>query len=180
MKKESNNTKYLNGGKRMNLVKSFGAVLGTLAISLILFQGCTSSTGSSSSGSGSLPRVQVTPAASSLQASQQSTVKDPVTGNFTNIFSSTFITVIVRDNNGNLVPAGTPVNITCGAGFLGDTPDVSNPISSITVSTDSNGQVQVKYTAPFLPPSLSSETATISATSQGNFGSATITIGGTK
>ena len=135
----------------MNLVKSFGAVLGSLAISLILFQGCTSSTGSSSSGSGSLSRVQVIPAASSLQASKQSTVKDPVTDDFIYTFSSTFITVIVRDNNGNLVPAGAPVNITCGPGFLGDTPDATNPISSITVTTDSNGQVQVKYTAGFTP-----------------------------
>ncbi len=166
MKKGSNNTKYLNGGKRMNLVKSFGAVLGILVISLILFQGCTSSTGSTSSGSGSLPRVQVIPAASSLQASQ-GTDTDPVV----NTFSSTFITVIVRDSNGNLVPAGIPVNITCGAGFLGDTPDATNPINSITVNTDSNGQVQVKYTAGF-----TSGTASISATSQGNSGSTTITI----
>ncbi len=128
----------------MNLVKSFGAVLGSLAISLILFQGCTSSTGSSSSGSGSISRIQVIPAASSLQASQASETA-PVT------WSSTFITVVVRDNNGNLVPAGIPVNITCGAGFLGDTPDAANPINSITVDTNSNGQVQVKYTAPFLP-----------------------------
>ena len=150
----------------MNLVKSFGAVLVSLAISLILFQGCTSSTGSSSSGSGSLSRVQVISAASSLQASHASET-DPVV----NTFSSTFVTVIVRDNNGNLVPAGVPVNITCGSGFLGDTPDATNPVNSITLNTNSNGQVQVKYTAGF-----TSGTASISATSQGNSGSTTITI----
>lgn len=166
MKKGSSNIKYLNGGKRMNLVKSFGAVLGVLLISLILFQGCTSSTNSTSSGSGTIPRVQVISAASSLQASQASET-DPVV----NTWSSTFITVIVRDNNGNLVPAGTPVNITCGAGFLGDTPDATNPVNSITVTTDSNGQVQVKYTAGF-----TAGIASISAISQGNSGSATITI----
>ena len=165
MKKGSNNIKYRNGGKRMNLVKSFGAVLGSLAISLILFQGCTSSTGSSSSGSGSILRVQVIPAASSLQASQASET-DPIVYTW----SSTFITVIVRDSNGNLVP-GVPVNITCGAGFLGDTPDPTNPVNSITVNTNSNGQVQVKYTAGF-----TSGTASISVISQGNSGSTTITI----
>ena len=145
-------------------MKSFGAVLGILVISLILFQGCTSSTNSTTSGSGSLPRVQIIPAASSLQASGPSATDPTLT-----IFSSTFITVIVRDSNGNPVPAGIPVNITCGAGFLGDTPEAS--LNSITVNTNSNGQVQVKYTAGF-----TTGTASISATSQGNSGSTTITI----
>lgn len=157
----------------MNLVKSFGVVFGILVISLIIFQGCTSSTGSTSSGSGSISRIQVLPAASSLQASQRSTVTDPVTGttDYTYTWSSTFITVIVKDSNGNFVPAGTPVTIACGAGYIGDIPDPENPASSITVTTDSNGQVQVKYTAGF-----TKGTASISAISQGNYGSATITI----
>jgi hypothetical protein len=166
MKKALNSIKYLNGGKRMNLVKKFGAVWGLLVVCLILFQGCTSSTDSTSSGSGSNSRVQVISAASSLQASQATTT-DPIIYTW----SSTFITVIVRNNNGNLVPAGTSVTIACGAGYLGDTPDATNPISSITVTTDSNGQVQVKYTAGF-----TTGTASISAISQGNYGSTTITI----
>lgn len=150
----------------MDLVKNLGAVLGILLISFILFQGCTSSTGSTSSGSSTMQRVQVVSAASSLQASKASDT-DPAL----NIWSSTFVTVTVRDNNGNLVPAGVPVNITCGAGFLGDTPDASNPVNTITVNTDSNGQVQVKFTAGF-----TSGTASISATAQGNSGSTTVTI----
>jgi len=144
----------------MNLGKSFGAVLGILVVSLFLFQGCTSSTGSNSGGS--VP-IQVLPAASSLQASQNNG------GAFA--WSSTFITVIVRDNNGNLVPAGTPVTITCGAGYLGEGDPTTGLGSSINVTTDSNGQVQVKYTAGF-----TTGIATISAISQGKSGSATITI----
>jgi hypothetical protein len=172
MKKGSNNTKYLDGGKRMNLVKSFGAVVGIFLISLILFQGCTSPTASTSSGSGSIVRIQVLPAASTLQASQTTQISNPDGSTSSYItWSSTYVTVIVRDGNGNLAPAGIPVNITCGAGYLGDNPDVTNPISSITINTNSNGQVQVKYTAGF-----TSGTASISATSQGNYGSATITI----
>ncbi len=163
----------------MNLVKKIGTVLGTLLVSMILFQGCTSSsTGSTSSGSGSISRIQVLPAASSLQASQITQITNPDGSTSSSIiWSSTYVTVIVLDGNGNSAPAGTPVNISCGAGFLGDTPDETNPISSITVYTNANGQVQVKYTAPFLPETLNSETATISAISQGNYGSAIITIG---
>ncbi len=146
----------------MNLKKSFGTVVGILAVSLFLFQGCNSPTGSS--GSGSIPRVLVIPAAPSLQASQYN--------NNVYTWSSTYITVIVRDNNGNLVPAGTPVSITCGAGYLGDGDPIANGLgSSITVTTDSTGQVQVKYTAGF-----TTGTATISAYSQGNSGKASITI----
>ncbi|MGA3086040.1 MAG: hypothetical protein ABSE95_14805 [Thermodesulfobacteriota bacterium] len=143
----------------MNVVKSFGAVLGILVVSLFLFQGCNSSTGSS--GSGLIQqRVQVIPAVSSLKAS------DVTNSNL----SSTFITVIVKDSNGNFVPAGTPVTITCGAGFLGNV-NSTDLVSSITVTTDSNGMVQVRYTAGY-----TTGTATISAVSQGNSGSATITI----
>ena len=150
----------------MNLVKSFGAVSGILVISLILFQGCTSSTDSTSSGSGSISRIQVVPAAASVQASQASDT-DPIVYTW----SSTFITVIVRDSAGNFVPAGTPVTIACGAGYLGDTPNPADPVSSLTVTTGSNGLVQVKYTAGF-----TTGTASISAISQGNYGSTTITI----
>jgi len=139
----------------MNLMKSFGAVLGILVVSLFLFQGCTSPTSSSSSG---FLRVQVIPAVSSLQPSTADTP------------SSTFITVIVRDSNGNLVPAGIPVTITCGAGYLGEV-NSTDLLSSITINTDSNGMVQVRYTA-----GLATGTATISAISQGNSGSATIKI----
>jgi hypothetical protein len=167
MKKESNNTKYLDGGKRMNLVKSFGAVSGILVISLILFQGCTSSTGSTSSGSGSIPRVQVISAASSMQTSTATQISDSIIYTW----SSTFITVVVRDVNGNPVPAGIPVNIVCGDGYLGDNPDVNNQISFVTINTNSNGQVQVRYSACFC-----AGTASISATSQGNYGSTTIKI----
>jgi len=156
MKKALSNTSYLKGGKQMNLNKKFIAVLGTMVFVLALFQGCTSSTSTTSSGSGSISRIQVIPAASSMQASSDGT------------WSSTFITVIVRDNNGNLAPAGTSVTIACGAGFLGDPSDRQ---ASLTVTTDSNGQVQVKYTAGFTPG-----TASISATSLGNYGSTTITI----
>lgn len=159
MKKGSKNTKYLDGGKRMNLVKSFGAVVGILVISLILFQGCTSSKDSTSSGSGSILRVQIIPAASFLQHSTSST------------WSSTFITVIVRDSNGNLAPAGTVVDIACGGGYLGDG-DPAGLGSSITVTTDANGQVQVRYTAPI----TTTGTVTISAISLGNSGSTIITI----
>jgi hypothetical protein len=150
----------------MNWLKSFGTALGILVISLILFSGCTSSTGSTSSGSSLLPRVQVNSAASTLQASQASDT-DPIVYTW----SSTFITVTVRDANGNLVPAGVPVDVTCGAGYLGDNPDASNPISFITASTNSNGQVLVRYTAGF-----TAGTASISAASQGNYGSTTIKI----
>lgn len=145
-------------------------ICGCLLILSFLFQGCTSSTGSSSSGSsGSITRIQVSTAASSLQASQKTTDS---TGAIIQVtFSSTFITIVVRDNNGNLVPAGTPVNITCGAGFLGDNPDASNPVSSLTLTTNANGQVQVKYTAGFTVG-----TASISAASLGNSGSTSITI----
>jgi len=155
----------------MNWVKSFGAVLGILVVSLFLFQGCTSSTSSTGSGSGSISKIQVIPAASSLQASTQTSGTDAA-GNtvYTYTWSSTFITIIVRDNNGNLVPAGTVVNIACGAGYLGEG-DPTGLGSSITVTTDANGQVQVKYTA-----GLTTGTASISAIFQGNSGSTTITI----
>jgi hypothetical protein len=150
----------------MNLLKNLGALIGIGVVSLILFPGCTSSTNSTSSGSGLVTRIQVIPAANSLQASQQTTT-DPVTY----IWSSTFITVIVRDPNGNPVPAGIPVTVSCGAGFLGEIPDPANPISSVTLTTGSNGQGQVKYTAGFIPGF-----ASISAVSLGNYGSAPITI----
>lgn len=156
----------------MQIIKKFAAVWGVLAVALIFSQGCTSSSGSSSSGSGSISRIQVIPAAASLQASQKSDVVDS-SGNTTTQYtwSSTFVTVIVRDSGGNRVPAGTSVTIACGAGYLGDNPSVTDPVSSITLTTDANGQVQVKYTAGF-----TTGTASISATSQGNYGSATITI----
>lgn len=154
----------------MKIKKITGTICGCLLTLSFLFQGCTSSTGSSSSSSsGPITRIQISTAASSLQASQKTTDS---TGAIIQVtFSSTFITIVVRDNNGNLVPAGTPVNITCGAGFLGDNPDASNPVSSLTLLTNANGQVQVKYTAGFTVG-----TASISAASLGNSGSTSITI----
>lgn len=173
MKKVSKNTRSLKGGNGMNQIKKYG-IIGVILIPFLLFlQGCTSSTGSSSSGaSGSITRIQILTAASSLQASQQSNTTDS-SGNTTTLYtwSSTFTTVVVRDNGGNLVPAGVPVNIVCGAGFLGDIPDPANPVSSISLLTNGNGQVQVKYTAGF-----TTGTASISATALGNSGSTTISI----
>jgi hypothetical protein len=170
MKKVLNNTGNLNEGRHMTLMKKFLAASGILAAALVLSLGCTSSTGSSTSGSSiSVPRIQITIPASSLQASQRTTDTSGAIIQVT--WSSTFVTVIVRDNSGNLVPAGTSVNIACGAGFLGNNPDANNPVSSLTVTTNANGQAQVQYTAGF-----TTGTATISATSSGNSGSVSITI----
>ncbi len=173
MKRVSKPTSYLSGGKQMSLIKKLTGLLWALAIALAFSQGCTSSTGSSSSsGSGStIGRIQVLPATPSLQASQTQSILINGNSGIVPIWSSTSITIIVHDNNGNIPPSGTPVNILCGAGYLGDNPDINNPISSITLTTNGNGQVQVKYTAGF-----TTGTASISATALGNSGSATISI----
>lgn len=91
----------------MNLVKSFGAVLGILVISLFLFQGCTFPTGSTaggSSGTGAGWTITI----------QIGTNPLPFTG-----YSTTTVMATVRDSNGAPAPKGTNVCFTAVLnGFL--------------------------------------------------------------
>jgi len=161
----------------MNLVKKFGAVLGPLVVSLVLFQGCTSSTSSTSSsgsGTGTGWTISITTSKNSASSSALEVVA---------------VIVTVKDSSGAAAPKETQICISASrGGFLSTTDStVSNTVVAARCSstTTDDGQVNVFY----LPAVMSTDSTgtqtqvaistgpdTISASSKGIIRSTTIDV----
>jgi hypothetical protein len=153
------------------MLKKIGKILGVMVVALIFSQGCTSPTGSTSSGgsgggggSGTGWTVTVSPSQSSLPQS--------VSGLYPTL-STTTIIIRVVDSSGNPPASGQIIYFTCSNGAFGfqDPGTYQKPITS-TNALLTQGQAFVTFTAGFSGPT----TAVINATYLGATGSATISI----
>jgi hypothetical protein len=84
--------------------------------------------------------------------------------------ASTVIIITVRDSGGMWAPNDTPVYLICQAGFMKPNYSDTTPYTTLTVNTaGGKGQAIIYYTAGASPD-------TVTATSKGVSGSATITV----